>query len=298
MTTVKILAALDFGDSSLEALRQARALAHAVGGTLAACHVLPGSHDLADLFPSRSLVADTDIVAEDRQVREALKEHVRTKLGLELDEVFIERGSTYAALVHCAQNHAADFLVVGSHEGRALTRAVLGSVAERAVRHAHCSVLVARPAQKAGVVVAATDLSDPSLPAIAAGAAAAKRRGAKLLVVSALEWNEGAAGAAAGLIGAMPVVAPVELQRQVREVLRSTLEQAMTRAGAVGEARVLDGPPAPAIVDCATEVGAELIVVGTHGRTGLARLALGSVAEHVIRDADCSVLAVRQAGPG
>jgi nucleotide-binding universal stress UspA family protein len=167
-------------------------------------------------------------------------------------------------------------------------------VAERVVRHAHCSVLVARPPRKTGLVLAATDLSDSSLPAITAGAAAAKRSGAQLLVVSVLDWNEGAMGAAAGLIGGLPVLPPAELQQQVRDVLRSTLEQAMARAGAVGEARVLDGAPDAAIVACAAEVGAELIVVGTHGRTGLKRLALGSVAEHVIRDAECSVLAVRQ----
>ena len=67
----------------------------------------------------------------------------------------------------------------------------------------------------------------------------------------------------------------------------------MKRVGATGEVKVLEGPVASSIVACAEELGAELIVVGTHGRTGLARLTLGSVAEHVIRNAGCSVLAVR-----
>ena len=292
---MKILTALDFGDSSLEALRQARALAHSVGGSLAVCHVLPGTHDLSLLFPDQSLVADADVATEDKRVRDALREHARAKLGLELTEIFIERGAAYAALVRCAEGQDADFLVVGSHERSGLTRAVLGSVAERVVRHAHCSVLVARPPQETGLVLAATDLSDPSLPAIVAGAAAAKRSGAKLLVVSALDWNQGTVGAAGGLFGSLPVVPPADVQQQVREVLRSTLEQAMKRAGAVGEARVLDGAPADAIVACAAEAGAEVIVVGTHGRTGFMRVALGSVAEQVIRHAACSVLVVRQA---
>jgi len=295
VTPVKVLAALDYGESSLEALRQARALAHGVGATLAACHVLPGAHDLSLLFPSRSLVADTDIVIEDNQARDSLKERARERLGLELNEVFIERGPASTGLVRCAESQGADFIVVGSHERSGLARTVLGSVAERVVRHAHCSVLVARPPERTGVVLAASDLSEPSLLALAAGAAAAQRSGAKLLVVSALEWTEGTLGAAAGLLGSLPVVPSVELQDQVREVLRSTLAQAMARAGAVGEARVLDGPAAAAILACAAELGAELIVVGTRGRTGLARLALGSVAEHVTRDAGCSVLVVRQA---
>jgi nucleotide-binding universal stress UspA family protein len=61
---------------------------------------------------------------------------------------------------------------------------------------------------------------------------------------------------------------------------------------------VLEGSAASAIVACAEELGAGLVVVGTHGRTGLARLTLGSVAERVIRGAGCSVLAVRLARRG
>ena len=182
---------------------------------------------------------------------------------------------------------------MGSHGRTGLARAVLGSVAERAARYAHCSVLVARPSPKAGVVLAATDLSELSLPAIAAGAAAAKRSGARLVVASALEWNDSAFTSLSGLLGTLPVLPPADLQQQLREALRSALEGAMARVGAVGEARVLDGSAASAIVDCAEELAAGLVVVGTHGRTGLARLALGSVAERVIRSAGCSVLAVR-----
>lgn len=52
--------------------------------------------------------------------------------------------------------------------------------------------------------------------------------------------------------------------------------------------------PAEEIVALATEVGADVIVVGTHGRRGVRRLVLGSVAESVVRLADCAVLVVRQ----
>jgi nucleotide-binding universal stress UspA family protein len=258
--------------------------------------VLPAVHDLSLLFPVGSLGSEADLVTEDRRAQDALREHARAKLGLELTEIFIERGAAYASVVRCAEQNGADFIAVGSHDRSGIARVVLGSVAERIVRHAHCSVLVARPQRQSGVVLAATDLSDPSLPAISAGAAAAKRSGARLVVVSALDWTPFAPGAAAGLLGNLPAVPPAELQGQVRDALRSTLEQALARLGAVGEARVLDGPPAGTVVSCAEELGAELVVVGTHGRTGLARLALGSVAEHVIRNAGCSVLAVRERG--
>jgi nucleotide-binding universal stress UspA family protein len=55
----------------------------------------------------------------------------------------------------------------------------------------------------------------------------------------------------------------------------------------------LEGDPAEEIVRYAAEAGIDLIVMGTHGRTGLERLLMGSVAEKVMRDAGCSVLVVK-----
>jgi nucleotide-binding universal stress UspA family protein len=293
----KVLAALDFGEPALEALRQARALAHGLGGTLAACHVLPATPDLSLLFPKQGFIGEADPVGDAQRTREALATHARSRLGLELGEVFIERGKAYAEIVRRAEAYGADFIVVGSHGRSGLARAVLGSVAENVARYAHCSVLVARPARTSGVVIAATDLSNPSVPAIVAGAEAARRSGARLVVVSALELPVSMVPAL-GMIGAIPALPPAELRQQTRDLLRSTIEQAMARVGVTGEARVLDDSPASEIVACAEELGAELVVVGTHGRTGLSRLALGSVAERVIRGAGCSVLAVRPARPG
>ncbi|MGC4095226.1 MAG: universal stress protein [Polyangiaceae bacterium] len=161
---MKVLAALDFGEASLEALKQARTLAHQLGATLGVCHVLPPDHDLAALFPAAA-EAQAD-PGELGRVRQSLLDHARDKLGLELSEVFVERGAPYAQIVQRADAWKADFLVVGSHGRSGLSRVLLGSVAERVVRHAHCSVLVARHAPESGPVLAATDLSEQSLPAI------------------------------------------------------------------------------------------------------------------------------------
>jgi nucleotide-binding universal stress UspA family protein len=59
------------------------------------------------------------------------------------------------------------------------------------------------------------------------------------------------------------------------------------------ERRLEEGDPAAEIVRVAKEIGADLIVMGTHGRTGLGRLLMGSVAERVLRQAPCPVLTVR-----
>jgi nucleotide-binding universal stress UspA family protein len=65
-------------------------------------------------------------------------------------------------------------------------------------------------------------------------------------------------------------------------------------AGVEVEYRVAEGEPATEIIRLARDVGANLIVMGTHGRTGLGRLLLGSVAEAVLRRAPCPVLTLRQ----
>jgi nucleotide-binding universal stress UspA family protein len=283
----KVLAALDFGEPSLEALRQARALAHGVGGTLAVCHVLPAVAGLPLLFPERGLVAEPEQISEDGRTRAALEQRARDELGLELSEVYVERGRPFEEIVRCSENHGAEFIVLGTHGRGALARVALGSVAEDVVRRARCSVLVARAPRRGGVVVAATDLSERSLPVIVAGAEAARRSGAKLLVVSVFDWTGPAAIPAAGVIAPIPALPPPELRMEMRDLLQSTLEQAIAGVGVEGEARVLDGPPAPAIVTCANDLGAELVVVGAPGHR------LGSVAERVLRSADCSVLIAR-----
>lgn len=58
------------------------------------------------------------------------------------------------------------------------------------------------------------------------------------------------------------------------------------------------GPPVVAIIGAAREWGADLVVIGTHGRGGIARLALGSVAEGVVRAAPCPVLVIRADAEG
>ena len=290
---MKILVAVDFGDASLEALRQGRALAHALGGELAGCHVLPGTGEMSGLFPERSLGLSKELADDEEAANRALVEHARDRLGLELGHIFIERGAAYAEIVRRAESWGADYIAIGSHGRTGLARVVLGSVAERVVNHAHCSVLVARPVRKPGVVLVATDLSDASLPALTEGAAAAKRSGARLVVASTIEWSDPVAASVSGLIGVAPVLPPTEVQAEARDALRAMLEQALVRVGAQGKALVLEGSAASEIVRAADELEAELVVVGARGRTGLLRLALGSVAERVVRSATASVLTVR-----
>jgi len=86
-------------------------------------------------------------------------------------------------------------------------------------------------------------------------------------------------------------VAMQSYQEQAKEAMQKLVPADSTLKV---EHRMIDGDAAQGVLDCAKEVKADLIVMGTHGRTGLGRLLMGSVAEQVVRKAACPVLTVKQ----
>jgi len=130
-----------------------------------------------------------------------------------------------------------------------------------------------------------TDFSHTGDAALEMASTLARERSAKLLIVH-VEEPPAAYGAGEMYYG-MP--------DPVTEDLRKMLEQVVPPAPDVAcERRLITGDPAMAIAKLAQEEGVELIVMGTHGRTGLMRLLMGSVAEAVVRRAPCPVLTLRQ----
>lgn len=291
----RVLAAIDLSEGSTEALRQANAYAVRTKGTLAVIHVVPDLVGTHTLFPQETAPATFDAIELKRKVGELLAQRVVDVTSRKPDEVevFVDEGVDYAQIAKRAEDWKADVVVIGTHGHGGLER-VFGNVADKVVRYAHAKVLVARASKNAGPIVAATDLSDPSLPAIAAAAEEARRAGAPLHVVHAIDAVGGTYfSALAAAFGAPPVLPSAEVQEQARKALVTTLEKALERTGAKGEAVILEGSPTTEVVRYAEKVSARLLVLATHGRTGLRRVALGSVAEKVIRSAHCPVLVVR-----
>jgi nucleotide-binding universal stress UspA family protein len=272
---MRVLVATDLSAAADVALAMGASLASTPGGALAAIHVLPAFHTISIL---------------DERATLAVREHVDRAAG-RVPELFVEEGSAVAEILKRAEAWHADLVVVGSHGHSGLTR-ILGSVAEKVVRYARCDVLVARVSDARGWVLAATDLSDPSLPAITAGAAEARRRGARLEVVHAIGFLDIEASYMLEL--SSPTL---NAMRPARDPSDRALAEAVARAGVEAKCAILDNPPAAAIVREAEAIGAELIVVGARGKTGHPWLALGSVAEKVVRAASCSVLAVHALRP-
>ena len=290
----RILVAVDLSEASIAALREAHALATARGAALAVVHVAPHLVDIQALFPQNYASNLTALAEAERAVSAELERQLAAIEASPEVPIFVDRGEPYAEIIRRAEAWSATLILIGSHGRTGLARALLGSVAERVVRYAHCPVLVNRRAGTEKIVVAATDLSDPSLPAIERGAREATLRGARLLVVHAIDSTAAAYLAAAGApFGTGVTLPPVEVQKAQRDALTDLIEQAIARFGATGEAKLLDGGTVPSVVRVVEEQRAELLVVGTHGRTGLSRMALGSTAEQLVRLAGCPVLAVR-----
>jgi universal stress protein E len=253
----------------------------------------PGSFfDSAEaLFPHLNLDDSLKAYNLEASVRDALLKRIKTLTDREPPkiEIEIEQGTVHAGILRAADNIGAGAVVVGGkaeHEGRQL----LSSSAEHVVRYANCPVFVARPSPS-GKILAATDFSDPALPAIKAGATEARHRKVDLTIIHAIDL--------------LPMISPsygdfqnygttsMDLSDQMRTIWQQKLDECVHRFKAKGGGLHRNGPAAAAILSAAAELPAQLLVVGTQGRTGVRRIAMGSVAEAVVRAASCSVLVVR-----
>lgn len=282
---MRVLVAVDLGEGSNEAIRQARSWAE--GGTLAVVHVMPDVVGTHTLLPHETQSASLHAAELEKRVREVISSKAPNA------EIFIETGLEHERIVDRATLWKADLLVVGSHGHGGLER-IFGDVADKVVRNAPCATLVARKSPDEGVILAATDLSEASLPAVESAARVAKQTGSTLVLVHVVYVPGAAYVTALGIaLGSPPVVPPPDAIAEQRLALKQTLESILARVGVQGQTVIADGTPAIEIVKTAERLRARLVVVATHGSSGLRRIALGSVAERVIRSAPCSVLVER-----
>ena len=292
-----ILVGVDASELGAEAVRQADAWARTHGWRLLVCHVAPAPLGAPMLFPQRTeqrAIAQPEI---ERRLAETLSEHVAALTGRDPAEaeaeVLVATGAPDAELVRAAEARSPRLLVIGSHSHSALRHIFLGDVAERVVRHAPCSVLVARPHRTTKQILATTDFSDDAGAAVAFAAEHARAVGARLTIACSIEKE---LKLVAGMTSFGAAYGFVEHEdEELRRAAARRLGDELASLGADGDTRVLEGKPAAAILEAAAELDADLVVLGARGRSGLRRLLLGSVAEKVVRAAPCSVVVARVA---
>jgi len=214
-------------------------------------------------------------------------------------------GPTATTIVECAEATGSDLIVMGTHGRTGMAHLLLGSVAERVVRTASCPVLTVRetPGRTIRRILVPTDFGATADAALDHALLLRARFGASLHLLHVLDDSFATEGLAAEAYFTEAPVLRTALLRDVQGRLAhrvASLRSATRNEGGpeLGhlDAEVLFGHGAPTIAEYARARDVDLIVMGTHGRTGVAHLVLGSVAQRLVRTAPCPVMTVRHVG--
>lgn len=284
----RIVVPLDGSADAEQALPYVRALA-APGAGVALVHVLPAarlggpsrSGPLAMAEPRES-DPPTDRIA-------AAAARLRRDAGLRV-ECVAAHGDPASAIPRLARDWDADLIAIAGHGWRDPTRRYRGSVTDRVAREAVSSVLFVpiredAPAHVRRAVVP-LDGSARALDALAAAATLAERCGAPLWLIAALDAGDGGPPGSGPDAGHDARDARAE-QSEAAQALLEGVGAGLLRRGGSATWRVLDGPPAEAIVGA---VGADDLIVIASRRPAAGGWPIGSVTEKVVRFAPVPVL--------
>jgi len=290
-----VVAATDFSNPAAAGVGWARDLAKADDATLHLVHAIAqlGASWIGEM-PSAELTEELRHVALERLGEEAealTRQGVRTR-------VWAEPGPASKVVRETAQEVGADLVVVATRGLGGFRHLLLGSTAERIVRHAERPVLCvhsadgseARPVRH---VLLPTDFSeDAGLAREAAVRVFRLGDGCKIHLLHVFQlpaeydiyWARG--------LSALTRDVRARALAEVRRELEAAAQELGTGGVAV-ETEVAEGDPAQTIVSRATDLGVDVVAMGTHGHSPLERAFLGSVAHRVVQHAPCPVLTVR-----
>jgi nucleotide-binding universal stress UspA family protein len=210
----------------------------------------------------------------------------------------IGQGPVVTAILHEARALPADLIVMGTHGHSGVERFLLGSVAEKTLPKATCPVLTIPPAaadapsapQPFQSILCAIDFSPASLEALEYALHLAEESGKRLTLLHVFDWDEDR-------------LMPAQFDTDTRDIRREHRDATVERLRALvpAEARTwcdcreltATGRPHEEVVLAAAGEGADLIVMGAHGRRASDVLLFGSTTNQVVRHATCPVLTIR-----
>jgi nucleotide-binding universal stress UspA family protein len=278
------------GPASDAVVGKALELARAAGARLHLVHAsilpLPYAGD-----PFLPWVDETAIEAQQKELRERLEQQI-DRLGIdrnrELAGTTLEPGAAHQVILEAARRADARLVVVGYAEGNGKLERLLGSTADRVLRKATRPVLVLRgdlPVPPRRVLIP-VDLSPLAADAFRCG----------------LDFLIRIAGAPPPKVEALLVLEPYPRQmpyqfthEEARVMAAHELRRFIAGGGEAAQevwSNIRTGEPRAEILAELDDWPADLVVLGTHGRSGLERFVLGSVAASVARDASCSALVI------
>jgi len=282
----KILCAIDFSHNSLHALDESVKLARKHDALLYLMHV--------QFVPLSNPARVADYVAVSTESGRAQLEHIaRQRMGNARHELVIKSGRPAEVIEETAEDLDVDLITMATSGRTGVENLLLGSIAGHVVRASKRPVLTFAAGTSLGrlkKILCPIDFDRNSLAAVKFG------------TLLAQEYD-----AALTLFHVVPVIIePLKIatepdEREWEERCQAKLQELAEGTGRKTECRVITewGDPANGILEVARELKPDLILMATHGRTGLSRIALGSVAERVVRESTAPVLTVRgELNPG
>ena len=288
-------------ETSSQTLSYARHFAQLGEGTIYLLHVVPTDelHLLRRVYrPDES--GGADISTAERVAREQLEAIALEHFSDTNYAILTQFNSNPAAGILEAQKEVgADLVVMSSHGRTGFAHLILGSVAERVVREAVCPVLTIRQGDEEVTtsafqnILVPVDIADRSATALICARQIAAQHGGTVYPLHVVPTED------------------IYLQRDVYR-LQEGEGTNLVRAEKVAKERLAEisqtylgevryepvvhvsGDPARTFLEMEKEVGADLLVMATHGFTGLFHLLLGSLTEKMMREAGCPVLALHQ----
>jgi len=289
MSFTKILCPTDFSPGAHHALAVAIRLARESGAELViahAWHIPPIAYSLEAPFPPyivQQIIDDAEASLDEAmaEARAAGAKSVSSK---------VLSGVPWMEIVDALEKQTFDLCVIGTHGRTGLSRVLLGSVAEKVTRHAPCPVLAIRPDGEDKPfhhALVPTDFSENSVQALDLASELVEPTGS-ITLLHVIE-------APVAYSGATP-----ELGREFDKAAAGALAQQIkthhaTKLPITPRARI-GYPGGQTLAELDADETIDLVVMGSHGRTGIRRILLGSVAEKIVRHARCPVLVARQRG--
>jgi len=267
----RLLVCTDGSEESEGAVSQALALGRACGSRVYVLQVL-------EIIPEFEAVAPelrVRLVAEVRGQLAAIEARGR-ELGVAAETRVRHGIAVHGTILAEAEDIRPQLILMGRYGRTGLARLLMGSVTARVIGFSPVNVLVVpRGAAVAfGKILVAADGSPDSATAFREALAMAQRAGGQLLAVCVAR-EEGEF---------------IEAQKVIQQLVDAANREGMSLQGSVPAGQ----QPDDAIVQTALRNNVDLIVMGSRGRTGLARLLMGSVTERVIGQAPCPVLVVKK----
>jgi len=265
----KLMVATDGSEYSESAIREAINLAKICSSTLIAVSVVKTNLEFDSVLPQFVEKAEQEAIKHLESVKaQAKKEGVNCMTIVCLGE------EPYEEIVRHASKNNVDMIIMGTHGETEMKRLMMGSVTAKVIGYAPCNILVLPLNAKVECknVLIATDGSKYSEAAASEALGIAKRCGSSLIVISVASSDAEIASA----------------KDNVNKV-----SEAAEKEGVKTTSVVTKGKPYEAIIETSKQKKADFIIVGSHGRTGLARLLMGSVTERVIGLSESAVLVVK-----